>query len=165
MSDNESGGRVPKLEYVDVNELCRETVTRIRALVSEQTEEVCCIPERPVIINTDRMKLRYVIYNLLHNAAKFTEKGFIKVFVEKTDDECVIRVSDTGKGIKMESRGLLFYSFFKEDKFTQGLGLGLTNARHALKMIGGTLTLNENYQEGTEFVILIDESKINNNKE
>jgi signal transduction histidine kinase len=160
LSDNESGGRLPKFEEVDVNELCREAMNRVRGLMKEQTEQMCVLSESPVIIHTDKMKLQYVIYNLLHNAAKFTAKGVVRISVEKTDDKCFIRVSDTGKGIKPESRGQLFNSFFKEDKFTQGLGLGLTNARNALKLIGGTLTLNENYQGGTEFVICINESKI-----
>lgn len=155
LSDNESGGRKVQNETFDVTELCKAVVAECQGLVNDATHMVYDGAEVPLVISADKLKLRYVLYNLLHNAAKFTSEGVITVHADKVDSHCVIRVKDTGKGIKPESRSHLFTSFFKEDVFTQGLGLGLVNARTEVEKMGGTLTLNHLYTGGAEFIIRI----------
>lgn len=155
LSDNSTGGRELSLEDTNIDDICISAIESMSDFLNDSTTIKYDNSNTDAVITTDKMKLRYVMYNLLHNAVKFTERGKVKVSVFNDDSQCVIRVSDTGKGIKPESVKLLFNSFYKEDKFTQGLGLGLTNARTAVEQLGGTLTLNSEYKDGAEFVVTL----------
>lgn len=157
LSDEESGGWQIRLENVDIQNICSDVIGRVSDFITPATKIVFNKPDSPITVVADKNKLRYVIYNLLHNAAKFTESGTITVNIDgSVDGRCLISVSDTGQGIKDESIPLLFTSFFKEDKFSQGLGLGLVNSRNAVTAMGGTLSLNTDYVEGAEFDITLN---------
>ena len=64
-----------------------------------------------------------------------------------------ISVTDTGQGIKPEVRKHIFDQFMKEDKFKQGMGLGLTVNRKMAQKLGGDLTLDDNYTNGARFLL------------
>lgn len=107
------------------------------------------IPER---ITTDPTKLRQILINLIGNAIKFTERGFVRITPRVAGDrkntrdiEVEILIEDTGIGITDEQKAKIFQSFAQADASTTrkygGTGLGLSISRHLAKALGGSLEL------------------------
>ena len=85
------------------------------------------------IVFTMSQKFRQVIQNLVENAVKYTDQGWVKVLVEKKDDSLIISVSDSGHGMSKELLLHLFEEFKRDEKerLIEGAGLGLFIA-HAI---------------------------------
>jgi PAS domain S-box-containing protein len=95
-------------------------------------------------IRADDVKLRQIIVNLLSNAAKFTpDRGSIRLQVERSGDELVISVADTGIGIKREHHERIFQAFEQVDssysRKQQGTGLGLSLTKRLVELHGGRI--------------------------
>jgi PAS domain S-box-containing protein len=102
-------------------------------------------PDRPILIEADPARLAQVAANLLHNAARFTPRGGeVRLDVLIESDEMVMRVSDTGIGIRSEMLGRIFELFQQGDHPPSlapgGLGLGLTLVRRLAELHGGSVT-------------------------
>jgi signal transduction histidine kinase len=115
-------------------------------------------------IITDDIKLKRAINNLLENALKFTNKGFVEFgyrlkYSEENNPLLEIYVKDTGVGIKPENCRIIFESFSQENKelsdHVGGLGLGLSIAKENVKLIGGRITLESKKGKGSVFYITI----------
>ena len=106
-------------------------------------------------IFTNQEAVVKIVDHLIKNAIKFTNKGSITLNCCCTDDKemVVISVTDTGQGIKPELRKHIFDQFMKEDQFKQGMGLGLTVSRKMAQKLGGDLTLDDSYTNGTRFLL------------
>ena len=108
-------------------------------------------------VNADETKFRQVIQNLIDNAVKYTEKGWVKV--EVTEDRLFIdvSVSDSGKGIAPAARDHLFEQFFRErgtSLKTQGTGLGLYIAREIVKAHQGEIWVDSGGEgKGSKFTV------------
>jgi signal transduction histidine kinase len=106
--------------------------------------------EEEIIIQADKTRLIQVIYNLLHNAMKFTKEGTISILVEKKKDdknsndkkEVIISVKDTGSGIDSEIFPRLFSKF--ASKSSQGTGLGLFISKSIIEDHGGKIWAENN---------------------
>lgn len=93
-------------------------------------------------IFADRERINQVISNLISNALKFTENGFIKIKVDKKEDEVIVSVEDTGSGIDAEIFPRLFCKFVtKSDK---GTGLGLYISKNIIDAHGGRIWAQNN---------------------
>jgi len=112
----------------------------------------------------DMTKIRQVVFNLLSNAAKFTENGHITLIVqddhEEKDAPCVImRVYDTGIGMSPEQVERVFVEFQQADTSTTrkygGTGLGLTISRHFCRMMGGDISVDSQLGSGSTFTARI----------
>lgn len=108
----------------------------------------------------DGLRIRQVIINIVNNAIKFTECGFVKLQVrvgkENGDNiELLVSVQDTGQGIKEEDLGKLFGSFqqvdSKKNRGKEGTGLGLSISKQLVEMMGGSIGVRSTYGEGSEF--------------
>lgn len=110
-----------------------------------------------ISLNTDSRRLMRILIQLLSNAAKFTEEGEISLgYTVDNENGCVyIRVTDTGIGIKPEAAEYIFRRFVKINKSSQGIGIGLSIARHFADMLGGTLDVNTKYTLGAQFVLTL----------
>lgn len=110
-----------------------------------------------ISLNTDSRRLMRILIQLLSNAAKFTEEGEISLgYTVDNENGCVyIRVTDTGIGIKPEAAEYIFRRFVKINKSSQGIGIGLSIARHFADMLGGTLAVNTKYTLGAQFVLTL----------
>ena len=110
--------------------------------------------ERPYLYG-DSVRLRQVLLNLLGNSAKFTETGFVHLHVRAGADKVYFTVSDTGVGIKPESMPTLFDAFEQADlaknSAKTGTGLGLTIVKSIIDMMGGKITVESVYGQGTSF--------------
>jgi PAS domain S-box-containing protein len=119
----------------------------------------------PETIRTDEIRLRQTIFNLVGNAAKFTEKGSIRIVAAFLPDwrpstpAVQIEVIDTGIGIQPEFLSQLFAPFIQGDSSVSrkfgGTGLGLAISRQLAEMFGGTLTASSVFGEGSCFTLTV----------
>ncbi len=119
-------------------------------------------PSIPKNLKADPARLRQILINLLNNAFKFTENGHILVDVSNvktTLDDCtiLIKVQDTGIGIKDEDMKFVFGKFAQVDTSStrkyEGTGLGLTITKELVHLMGGTISVQSNVGVGSTFII------------
>ena len=125
----------------------------------------------PPVLKGDTGKLKQIILNLLTNAVKYTDKGFIKYRVECINDyknnqtKLIITVTDTGRGIKKEDIDRLFKKFerLEEDRNTsiEGTGLGLAITESLAELMGGKVTVISDYGKGSTFKFVVVEEIVN----
>ena len=153
------------VDVVSVN--LPELLDEIRAFFAPRAREkgldfsiICDFP-LPEQIQTDPTRLRQIIINLCGNALKFTEKGSISLIVrcDRASEMLIARVVDTGIGMKPEQLGRLFDPFAQGSAAISrqygGTGLGLSISRRLAEMLGGSITVNSTYGEGSEFELSI----------
>ncbi|MFV0541419.1 MAG: ATP-binding protein [Aestuariibaculum sp.] len=111
----------------------------------------------PVI--SDPFRLKQILYNLVVNACKFTNKGTITIKSVLKDNILYIFVSDTGIGIGSDQKEHIFKAFAQAknntDQKQHGFGLGLTISKKLTELLGGTLTLKSELNKGSIFTLQI----------
>lgn len=112
------------------------------------------------MLNMDPTKLKQIILNLLGNAAKFTEKGHIKLDVNLSDaDGLIIKISDTGIGMTSDQLANLFQDYKQADSSIAGkyggTGLGLTISKKMVHLMGGDIQVESIAGEGTTFTVTL----------
>jgi PAS domain S-box-containing protein len=133
-----------------------EAIEATRELLESRQHAVSVsLPEAPVWLEADGMRLAQVVGNLLNNAAKYTAPGgAITVSGLADAGEAVLRVRDTGIGIAPDALARIFELFAQGEGSEGGLGLGLTLARMLVQFHGGTLTAaSDGPGRGSEFVV------------
>jgi PAS domain S-box-containing protein len=128
------------------------------------------IPDPPIWLRTDRVKLGRVIANLLGNAIKFTPRGEVRLGAGKMPDGGVrIYVSDTGIGIGPEHKARIFDEFYQlrnpERDRNKGTGLGLAISKRLVDAIGGTLEVESTPEQGSAFSITLPDSIVSPRRE
>lgn len=138
----------------DMVELCKTGAESARANLAPGVEIITKLPEAPIPVQTDVLRLQQVFNNLLSNAKKFTDHGTITVAIEETitPDEILISVTDTGCGIPADKADYVFQRFKQIDSFKQGTGLGLSITRSIIENLGGRIWLDTEYTNGARFV-------------
>ncbi len=115
--------------------------------------------EKEFFIESDETKLKQILVNLVGNAIKFTEKGFIEFGVKTLGDVALFRVKDTGIGIPKEFHEQIFERFRQvESAFTRkygGNGLGLPISKALVEMLGGEIWMESKKGEGSTFYFTI----------
>jgi signal transduction histidine kinase/CheY-like chemotaxis protein len=110
-------------------------------------------PEVPTQVRGDVARVRQVLFNLVGNAVKFTDKGHVLVTVETRGDTLVFAVRDTGPGIPEDVQPKLFTPFTQADSSVArrfgGTGLGLSISKRLLDLMGGVITLDSAIGRGT----------------
>lgn len=137
----------------------------IKARIGDKPIELRChfSEDIPGVVHGDEAKIRQIVTNLLTNAVKYTERGFIDFTIECTSDddtaELAFIVQDTGHGIKPEDIDSLFDKFkrLEEDRNSniEGTGLGLSITKQFVEMLGGTIDAQSVYGEGSTFTFKI----------
>ncbi len=120
-------------------------------------------PNLPYELVGDKKHVQKIANNLLTNAIKYTDGGDIwfNVTSVNENDVCklIISVKDTGRGMKPEEVDKLFTKIervnIKRDTSTEGTGLGLAITKHLLDMMGGSITVESKYEEGSTFTVTI----------
>jgi signal transduction histidine kinase len=107
----------------------------------------------------DEGKLRQIVINLLSNAARFTERGSIRLQVQAANGSVAIAVSDTGIGIPANKLDLVFEEFEQADASSTrvygGTGLGLAIARRLARLMGGDVTAESTLGSGSRFTLTL----------
>ena len=123
----------------------------------------------PSAVYLDEQRVRQILYNLISNAIKFTHTGGVTVSLStentgKVSSDIVIKVSDTGIGIKDGEKDKVFEAFGQagetmHSKKYQGTGLGLSISRKFAELMNGNLTLSSVYGKGSEFTVRFNSVK------
>jgi signal transduction histidine kinase len=159
LSKIEAGRMDLFLESIEVNNLIRDVQAIVQSLV-EKNGNVLIVecPEDAGTMQADQTKVRQALFNLLSNAAKFTDHGTISLTVRReSDDWLTFAVSDTGIGMTEEQLSRLFEAFSQAEASTRsrygGTGLGLAISRHFCRLMGGDLTVESVYGRGSTFTV------------
>ena len=159
-----------KLELESVEFNLRDLVHSITDLMGRTAEQrglklsVAIADDVPLQVRGDPIRLRQVLTNLLSNAIKFTERGGIRVEVERRrstrrEVELLFSVSDTGVGIPAETARRLFQSFTQADASTTrkhgGTGLGLAICKRLVELMGGRIGVRSKEGSGSTFMFVI----------
>jgi signal transduction histidine kinase/ActR/RegA family two-component response regulator len=120
----------------------------------------------PDVLKGDEVRIRQVMVNLVNNAVKYTNQGYVELAVY-TDSEntyldedsltLIIKVSDSGIGIKDEDMSKLFTEFERLDRNkninVEGSGLGLSISSHLVSLMNGTISVESEYGKGSVFTV------------
>ncbi len=155
-----------RLEPVSATALIQRSIETVRTQLAAKSHELhVTLPDEPVRIWADPVRLEQVMNNLLNNAVKYTDKGGrIDVAAEVDGDDVTIRVKDDGIGIDREMQEAIFGLFTQVDhslaRSQGGLGIGLTLARNLVQMHHGSLVArSDGPGRGSEFVVRLPISK------
>ena len=176
LSKIEAGRMDLFLETFEIGQLVRDVAAIVRPLVEKHGNSlVVTCPEEIGEMHADQTKLRQTLFNLLSNAAKFTDHGRIELRVTSGELRAesdvtsssslatrhsqlvTFAVSDTGIGMTEEQLGRLFEAFSQAEVSTRsrygGTGLGLAISREFCRLMGGDLTATSRYGEGSTFTV------------
>ena len=111
--------------------------------------------DRSVEIETDKIRIKQVLVNLMNNALKFTEEGSVELGFEKVKGGVRIFVKDTGIGIPIKMQQQIFERFqqIEYDAKPQGTGIGLSISRSLIRLLGGDIKIHSKEKHGSEFRI------------
>jgi PAS domain S-box-containing protein len=173
LSKIEAGKLKISREPVGISKLCSEIfdIFELKAKEKELEFSVKTDPELPLLIETDEIRLRQIMINLVGNALKFTDKGSVEVWVKplvKREDsvDLVIEVEDTGIGIDPRQKSLIFAPFSQYEKLNTrkygGTGLGLAITSRLVNLLGGIIELESEPGKGSKFSVIFRGLKYSN---
>jgi len=141
-----------------VNQLMAELQEEYSLKAHQKGIEIILDPMNPVeevFIENDQTKIRQILVNLVGNAIKFTEKGFIQIGVSLTGKLIEFQVKDTGIGIPAEFQSQIFERFRQVESYDSrkygGTGLGLAISKSLTELLGGTIWMESKKGEGSTF--------------
>ena len=147
-------------ERADVRSMVGTATDASRPLIdSAGLELVVRVPETPLLVDADRMRISQVLSNLLNNAAKFTERGgTVELDVSEQGSHVEVRVRDTGIGIPRQMLTHIFEMFAQVGdagaRTQAGLGIGLTLVKRLVELHGGQVWAeSEGPGRGSTFVV------------
>ena len=128
-------------------------------------------PQLPTALLLDETRLRQVLLNLIGNAIKFTDTGYIKLTAQKIDKpnepnkiDIIISITDTGIGIPENQQAIVFESFRQQDGQSTrkygGTGLGLAITKRLVEMMNGHISIQSQVGKGCVFEIRLTEVKV-----
>ena len=152
-------------EYLVVEEM-RDTINLVKIAAEQKGLEfrINTTDNIPCKLYGDAGRIRQVLINILNNAIKFTQEGYISLdvsgeYISSDVMELKLVVEDTGMGIKEEDLGVIFESFRQLDmnrnRQSEGTGLGLAITKQLISLMDGDIQVQSEYGKGTRFIIYI----------
>ena len=168
LSKIEAGRMEINLSPVDPQEIFQEIIQVFSLKMAEKNLDflVEVDPALPPCLALDEIRVRQILFNLVGNAVKFTENGYIRLAVtsiprqnDSSKIDMAIVVEDTGVGIADTATGQIFESFRQQDgqsaKKYGGTGLGLTITKRLVEMMGGEISVRSMLGKGSEFSVTL----------
>jgi signal transduction histidine kinase len=158
----ESGRMTLSIEEFDLDCVVRTLASTLRPLIAEHSNRLeISMPDPPGTMTADPVKVRQTLFNLLGNAAKFTDSGVITLAVERStagsEERVRFTVSDTGIGIARDRLEGIFEEYEQADASVGrkygGTGLGLAITRRFCRMMGGEIRVQSEVGHGTTFTV------------
>lgn len=167
-----------KLEIICDNYDLGEIIYDVTTLVTMKAEakglklNVNIDEELPSKLYGDEKRIREIITNILNNAVKYTEKGFVnlKISGEKQNEKVLLKIciEDSGQGIKPEDLNTIFEGFsqvnVKNNKNIEGTGLGLSITKRLVELMKGTITVESEFGKGSVFTITLLQDIVSDEK-
>jgi two-component system CheB/CheR fusion protein len=144
-------------QLVDIGALVREVAIVTEPLVSAKSLEFVVEVEDGPSIVADPTRIRQILFNLLGNAVRYTDRGGISISSCVDDHGAAITIEDTGIGISQEHRDRIFERFWQVDqsktRLRGGTGLGLMVSRSLARLMGGELEVSSELGKGSRFIV------------
>lgn len=155
----ENGSIAPDRSLVRIREVAEQAFEEAKALAAGTGIEFKF--DAPMEMNpalADKDLLRIALNNLLSNAVKYNRKdGSVTLTIEEREDALQVRIADTGLGISEEDKAKIFDKFYRssdpEIRQIGGHGMGLALTKKIIELHQGTLTVDTDRAEGTEFIV------------
>ena len=168
LSKIEAGHAELELATFDISDAVQDVARTVEPLFLRNTNrlKVECPPNIGQL-HSDQTKFTQILFNLLSNAAKFTQKGTITLSVDRIkhdenswdSEQLIFKCTDTGIGITPEQLQKLFQPFTQADASTTrkygGTGLGLAIAQKYSQMLGGEITVSSEFGNGSTFTLIL----------
>lgn len=144
-------------------------LTKLRAEKKHLNLQTNISPDIPTKLFGDEIRIKQIITNFLSNAVKYTKEGTITItadteFGEGNSIMLVIKVSDTGIGIRQEDIPRLFTSFerldYKQNRHIEGTGLGMAISKRLITAMNGEITVESQYGQGSTFTAMIPQTVV-----
>ena len=149
---------ISKCEF-DLNELLVELHGFFKANTSKIDLRLSLESQEPYLISTDKIKLNQIITNLLGNAIKFTNDGYVEIGYTKGISNFTVYVKDTGIGIPEDKLDAVFDRFVQahttSDNEFEGTGLGLSISKLFAELLGGRIWVKSKSGEGSTFFLTL----------
>jgi signal transduction histidine kinase len=157
IAEAEAGMMKLQRESVDLRQLVGEIIELYQYVAEEKKISIRTeLPDSPVPVSADRIRMRQALANLLDNAIKYTpENGQVTITVRTEANDAVISFKDTGIGIPSEEQDKIWSRLYRGDKSRsqRGLGLGLSLVKAIVEAHGGKATVSSIPEEGAEFTV------------
>ena len=147
---------------VKLVDLVHEVYSTMVVLAEPKGLKLNCHIDRdmPAEVYSDAQRLHQILINLVSNAIKFTDQGYVNVDISRFDDaHWSIQVSDTGAGIPKNAREYIFAPFHRVDNSAtrkhKGAGLGLSIVKQLVNMMGGDVTVDGRVDQGSVFTVVL----------
>ncbi|MGB2785190.1 DUF4118 domain-containing protein [Psychrobacter sp.] len=153
----QSGGMKLNKQWVSLEEIVGSNIRQLEHYLKERQIEID-IPHNIDFIYTDELILSRILNNLLTNAINYTpDTACICIKAMLDNNQYLIMVTDTGKGLPVGMETKIFERFTRGDSesTTTGLGLGLALSRDLVEHLGGTLSANNVQPHGAQFIITL----------
>jgi signal transduction histidine kinase len=154
LSKIESNELALKYSDVELAPLMKEIYNSI-ILRMPQNVELQIKPSIDFTLQTDKTRLTQVLTNLLNNAIKHTQEGFIRFGYDIKDNTVVFFVEDTGEGIPEDKLETIFGRFTQLSSWNRGVGLGLAICKGIVTQMEGTISVKSRLNEGSTFIVTL----------
>lgn len=172
ISKIESGKMELVLGEYNFKEMLQNVIVQILPLADNKSLrfDIECDPQMPCRVYGDETRVQEILINVLNNAVKYTDIGYIKLIVgmDMSDDDSeiniVFKVADSGRGIKEEDKSLIFDAFEQVNKKLhqgiEGTGLGLSIVKGYVNLMQGSIDVDSKFGEGSVFTIKIPQKLV-----
>jgi signal transduction histidine kinase len=164
----DAGEEISSPERVLAAEVVEETFDIVRSLAERKGLQLRSeFPDYPVALDTDRLKLRQVLVNVVTNAVKYSDAGEVLLVVGVAGSGAATRISfavtDSGRGIAVDDQQRVFEAFWQVHqsltRASDGTGLGLAVARRLARLLGGDVVIGQSHVgRGTTFIVWLPQT-------
>ncbi|MGC9027791.1 MAG: ATP-binding protein, partial [bacterium] len=157
----ESGQMIFEPTDFYVKDIVEQSITMVKERALKHYIDLSySVSDNVTVLYADERKIKQILYNLLSNAIKFTpDNGSVSIIVDKTENEIVFSVEDTGIGIPEEAMSKLFYPFSQirllHPSIHEGTGLGLSLVKAMVELHGGRIWVESKVGKGSKFSFAI----------
>ncbi len=159
-------GEVEK-SIIDVSEVIAEVLDMLKVNIGDKDIEMQFVQSEPVEMMGNRDRIKQLIINLVDNAIKYTESGYVRVALKQDVDSVRIVIADSGVGFDSAEQARLFERFYRIDKARSrkvgGTGLGLSIVKHIVSLYSGEISVQSEKGVGSTFTIVLPKAEMPTN--
>lgn len=159
ISKIEAGVMVPNLSHFNLDEILAEIIQEFAEQAREKGLNLEAKPGCPQVIYSDKEMLCRILRNLVSNAVRYTEQGYVFISCDLENRHVIIHVSDSGIGIAQSNKNDIFQEFYQindeRGQKSEGLGLGLSIVKGLSDLLGHEISLRSEMGVGSVFSIKV----------